>query len=157
MPASTAGMYSRGTRPPVILSTNSYPPPGPEGLDPDGHLGELARATGLLLVGVGDLLDGLRDGLAVGHLRLAHGGVDAELAQHAVDDDLEVQLAHARDDGLAGVLVGADLERRVLLGQRLERLRHLLLVDLGLRLDRDVDDRLGELELLERDLGARAW
>ncbi len=31
----------------------------------------------------------------------------------AVDDDLEVQLAHAGDDGLAGLLVGADAERRI--------------------------------------------
>ena len=74
--------------------------------------------------------------------------------RHAVDDDLEVQLAHAGDDGLAGVLVGADLEGGVLLGQALEGLAHLLLVDLGLGLDRHVDDRLGELELLQRDLGA---
>jgi hypothetical protein len=29
-------------------------------------------------------------------------GLDLELALHAVDDDLEVQLAHAGDDGLAG-------------------------------------------------------
>ena len=61
---------------------------------------------------------GLGDGLAVGHLRLADGGVDLELAQHAVDQHLEVQLAHAGDDGLAGLLVGADLEGRVLLGER---------------------------------------
>ena len=32
-----------------------------------------------------------------------------------------------------------------------ERLAHLVLVDLGLGLDRDVDDGLGELELLEHD------
>ena len=35
--------------------------------------------------------------------------------------------------------------------ERLERLAHLLLVDLGLGLDGDVDDRLGELERLEDD------
>ena len=97
------------------------------------------------------LVDRLGDRLAVGDLRLADGGVDLELAQHAVDEHLEVQLAHAGDDGLAGLLVGADLEGRVLLGQREERLAHLVLVGLGLRLDGDVDDRLGELELLEHD------
>src|SRR5688572_26349858 len=37
----------------------------------------------------------LLEGLAVSHLRLADRGFDAELALHAVDDDLEVQLAHA--------------------------------------------------------------
>ena len=102
------------------------------------------------------LLDRLGDRLAVGDLRLADGGVDLELAEHAVDDHLEVQLAHAGDDGLAGLLVGADLEGRVLLGEGEEGLAHLVLVDLGLRLDGDVDDRLGELEVLEHDLGARA-
>src|SRR3712207_7037861 len=46
------------------------------------------------------------------------------LAQHAVDEHLEVQLAHAGDLGLAGLLVRGDLERRVLLGQAAERDRH---------------------------------
>ena len=114
-------------------------------------MGELALAAGLLDVAVDDLLDRLGDRLAVGDLGLADGGVDLELAQHAVDEHLEVQLAHAGDDRLAGLLVGADLEGRVLLGERLEGLAHLVLVGLGLRLDGDVDDRLGELELLEHD------
>jgi hypothetical protein len=48
-------------------------------------------------------LDGLLDRLAVGHLRLADVGLDLELALHAVDEDVEVQLAHALDDRLAGL------------------------------------------------------
>src|SRR3546814_11706386 len=36
-----------------------------------------------------------------------------------------------------------------------EGLAHLVLVDLRLRLDGDVDHRLGELEVLAHDLGAR--
>ena len=64
-----------------------------------------------------DLLDPLADRLAVGDLRPADVGVDLELAQHAVDDHLEVELAHAVDQGLAGLLVGLDLEGRVLLGE----------------------------------------
>ena len=118
---------------------------GAGGLEVDDDVGELARAAGLLLVAVDDLLDRLGDRLAVGDLRLADVGVDLELAQHAVDEHLEVQLAHAGDDRLAGLLVGADLEGRVLLGERGERLAQLVLVGLGLRLDGDVDDRLGEL------------
>ena len=39
---------------------------------------------------------GLVIGLAVGDLRLADGRLDGELALHAVDEDLEVELAHAR-------------------------------------------------------------
>ena len=119
---------------------------GAGGLEVDDDVGVLARAAGLLDVAVLDLLDRLGDRLAVGDLGLADVGVDLELAQHAVDEHLEVQLAHAGDDGLAGLLVGADLERRVLLGQRLQRLAQLVLVGLGLRLDGHVDDRLGELD-----------
>src|SRR5207302_10582808 len=77
----------------------------------------------------------LLEGLAVGHLRLAHRGLDAEFALHAVDDDLEVQLAHARNDGLARFLVGMHAERRVFLREATERHAHRLLVDPGLRLD----------------------
>src|SRR5919112_504511 len=120
-----------------------------EGLDADLDLGELARATGLLLVRVVGPLDGLADRLAVGHLRLADVGLDVELAAHAVDQDLQVELAHARDDRLTGLLVEADLERRVLLGQLLDGRAQLLLVALGLRLDGHRDDRRGEGHRLE--------
>src|ERR1700730_518234 len=91
------------------------------------------------------------DRLAVGDLRLAHVGVDRKLPQHPVDDDLEVQLAHPGDDGLGGVLVGPDLERRVFLGELGERLAHLLLVHLGARLDRHADDRVLEHDRLQQD------
>src|SRR5262249_50894850 len=85
------------------------------------------------------LRDLLADRLAVGDLRLADVGVDLELAQQAVDDDLEVQLAHAGDDRLAGLLVRAHAEGRILGRELRERGPELLLVSLGLRLDRDVD------------------
>ena len=48
--------------------------------------------------------------LAVGDLGLADVGLDVVLAAHAVDQHLEVQLAHAGDLGLAGLLVGLDLK-----------------------------------------------
>ena len=60
-----------------------------------------------------------------------------------------MQLAHALEDGLADLLVGRDAERRVLGGQLGQRHAQLLLVGLGLRLDRDLDDRIGEFHLLE--------
>ena len=47
----------------------------------------------------------------------------------------------------------ADLEGRVLFGQRVEGLGHLVLVGLGLRLDGDVDDRLGELRAARSTIG----
>ena len=60
-------------------------------------------------------------GLAVGDLRVADAGLHAELAAQAVDDDLQVELAHPADDDLARVGVGVDAERRVLDREPLER------------------------------------
>ena len=100
----------------------------------------LAAAAGLAHE-LAFLLDLGADRLAVGDLRLADVRLDLELALHAVDDDLEVQLAHAGDDRLAGLLVGADAERRVFLREALQREAHLFLVGLGLRLDGDRDHR----------------
>ena len=92
-----------------------------------------------------------RERLLVGDLRLADAGFDAELALQAVDDDLEVQLAHAGDDDLARLLVGLDAERRIFLHQLLEADAELFLVALGLGLDGQRDDRLGEVHRLEHD------
>ena len=69
------------------------------------------------LVGVALVHDGLADGLAVGDLRLALVALNLELAAHTVDDDVELELAHAGDQGLAGLFVGRDLEGRILFGQ----------------------------------------
>ena len=62
-----------------------------------------------------------------------------------------MQLAHAADDGLAGLLVELDGEGRVLFGELLDRGAQLLLVGLGLRLDGDLDDRVREVHGLEDD------
>ena len=121
------------------------------GSSADDDVAVLTTTAGLADVAHLDLFDRLGDRLAVRDLRLADVGFDLELAQHAVDEHFEVQLAHAADDRLAGLFVGVDLERGVFLGQRLQRLAHLVLVGLGLGLDRDVDDRLREVERLEDD------
>ena len=57
------------------------------------------------------------------------------------------------DQGLAGFLVRFDPEGRVLLAEALQGVAHLLLIGFGLRLDRDGDHRLRELDALERDRG----
>ena len=62
-----------------------------------------------------------------------------------------MQLAHAGDERLPGLLVRADAERRVLLGEPLQADAELVLVGLRLRLDRDRDHRLGEVDRLEAD------
>ena len=95
------------------------------------------------------------DGLLVGDLRLADVGLDLELALHAVDEDVQVQLAHAADDGLAGLLVQVHLEGWILLGELLDRQAQLLLVALGLGLDGHLDHRIGEGHRLQHDLVVR--
>ena len=90
------------------------------------------------------------DGFAIGDLRRAGVGVHLELALEAVNDDFQVQLAHARDDELAGFLVGETTERRVFLGQPLQAFGHLVAVLLGLRLDGHADDRFGERRRFQR-------
>ena len=118
-------------------------------LDVDVDDAELARAAGLLDEAALDLVRRAADRLAVGDLRAPDVRLDAVLALHAVDEDLEVQLAHAGDLDLAGLLVGLHLEGRVLLGQAAEGDGHLLLVDLRLGLDGDLDDGLGEVDVLQ--------
>ena len=151
MPASTAGMYSFGITPPRDRVDELVAPARAERLEGDHDVAVLAAPAGLADVALLDLVDLLADRLAVGDLGLADVRVDGELPQHPVDEDLEVQLAHPRDDGLAGLLVGAHPERRVLLGQAEQGLGQLLLVGLGLRLDGHVDHGLGEHERLELD------
>ena len=91
----------------------------------DDRMAVLAATTGLaneLALGGEDLVART---LAVGNLRLADVCLHLELAHQAVDDDLQVQLAHAGDDGLAGLMVGGHAEGRVLLGQLLQGDLHL--------------------------------
>ena len=85
-------------------------------------------ATARLLGQLAVAFAGLGDGLAIGDLRRTGVGLDVELAAHAVHDDVEVQLAHAGDDRLAGFLVGLDREGRIFLDQAAEGLAHLFAI-----------------------------
>ena len=53
----------------------------------------------------------------IGNLRRAYVGLYLELAQQTVNDNLQMQLAHAGDDGLAGLLIGVGLEGGIFFGQ----------------------------------------
>src|SRR5690606_33990451 len=101
----------------------------------DEDVAVLAAPAALAHEAALDPLNRTGEGLLVGDLGPPDVGLNLELPQQPVDDDLQVQLAHALDDRLARLLVGVDAEGRVFLGQLAQGLAHLVLVGLGLRLD----------------------
>src|SRR5205823_3153641 len=87
---------------------------------------------------------GFGDGFAIGNLRRARARVHFEFPKQTVADDFQVQLAHARDDELAGLLVGEAAESRVFFRQTLEPFPHFVAVGPRLGFNRHADDRLGK-------------
>ena len=84
-----------GIAPPTILLTNSNPLPDSDGSTVNDDMAVLATTTGLLDVlrfGFGFSADRFSES----DLRLADIGFDLEFPEHTVDDDFQVQLAHAR-------------------------------------------------------------
>src|SRR5262249_9733997 len=77
---------------------------------------ELAATTALLLVAVVALGAAL-DRLAIRHVRLRQRDLDAEALLHPLDEDLEVEVAHALDERLLRALLVVAGERRILLVQ----------------------------------------
>src|SRR6185295_2361896 len=108
----------------------------------------LATAAGLTHE-LADAFCGSGDRFAVSDLRATDIGIDAELALEAVDDDLKMQLAHAADDRLPGLLIARHLEARVFGGQSLQTDRQLLLILTGLRFDGLGDNRRRKFERLK--------
>ena len=115
-----------------------------QGLEGDLHLCELTGTTGLLLVGVVDLLDCLLDGLAVSNLRLTNVSLNLELTLHTVNGDVQVQLTHTTNFGLTGFFVQRNGEGGVLSGKLLDSGGQLFLVTLALGLDSHEDHGLRE-------------
>mmetsp|Transcript_67763 Transcript_67763/g.153236 ORF Transcript_67763/g.153236 Transcript_67763/m.153236 type:complete len:457 (-) Transcript_67763:1171-2541(-) len=122
------------------------------GLENHLDLGELAGATRLLLVRVPELV-GLGDGLPVGNLRGTNLSVNLELTLEAVHNDLQVQLPHALDHRLVGLLVTAVAERWVLSRELAKSVDHLVGIHLRLWLAGHLDDRLREVHLLQHNGG----
>ena len=102
-------------------------------------------------MGVLELLDRLADGLAVSNLRVTDVCFNLELALHAVNQDVEMELAHTADNGLAGFLIQVNGEGRVLFSQTLNSGTQLLLVSLGLWLNSNGDNRIREGHGLQND------
>jgi hypothetical protein len=89
------------------------------GLELDPAVAELATAAGLLLVPALDLRPAL-DRLAVGHLGRLEDHVDLVAALGLLDGYLDVQLAHAREEHVPGLLVAVEMQVDVLI----EELEH---------------------------------
>src|SRR5690606_24102283 len=96
-------------------------------------------------------LAGVANSFTVGHLGLAGVGLDVEYALNEVNDDVQGHLTHTAKDALTGLDGAAHAERGVFLSQPAQSDTHLLLVSLGFRLDRYVDNRLGEIHALQND------
>ena len=118
------------------------------GLHGDLDMAILAGTAALALV-LGLLVHLLADSLLVSHLGSAHIGLHLELTEQTINNDLQMELAHASDDGLAGLLIGIGLEGGVLFRQLHQCQAHLLLTSLGLGLDGDTDHGLGEVHGLQ--------
>ncbi|RMO78325.1 hypothetical protein ALQ36_05199 [Pseudomonas syringae pv. primulae] len=93
----------------------------------------------------------LRDALTIGNLRLADVGFDVELTAHPVNQDVQVELAHARDDRLTSLFISFDAERRVFLSKFAQCNTHFFLVILGLWLNGNRNNRLREVHTNQDD------
>src|SRR6266566_3488539 len=82
-------------------------------LEVNDHMAVLPAAAGLADELPFDVFDPLPYGLAIGDLRAADVRVHFELTPHPLDDDLEVQLAHAADDRLRRLGVGMYAKRGI--------------------------------------------
>src|SRR6476646_2791952 len=120
--------------------------------DEDLAVAELTATARLLLVPVpGARL--LANRLLVRHPRWMQLDRDVEAALQTVDRDLDLHLRQPGDELLAGLRVAPERDRRVFLREAPQAGRHLLLVALRLRRDREAHDRLGEVDVrrLDRD------
>src|SRR6266481_4775277 len=94
----------------------------------------------------------LADRFAIRHLRTANISLHIVFAQHAVDDDFEVQLAHAGNQRLPCIRFGGHAERRIFLREALHSDAEFVLVSLGLGLDSHGNNRRREINRFQDDL-----
>ncbi len=111
---------------------------------------ELTTAACLLLEYFAEL-DGTCDSFLVCNLGTALVALYLEFAAKTVDDDIEVELTHTGDNGLAGLLVSLHAECRVFFGELLEAYAEFVEVLLGLGFYGDTDHGFGEFHSFEND------
>ena len=95
--------------------------------------------------------NGFTDGFTVSNLRFAYGAVYVKFTSHTIDNDVEVEFAHAGDDGLVGFRIGVYFEGRIFFCQSLKSIAHLFLVSFGLWFNSNGNDRIREFHFFEDD------
>src|SRR5699024_10526914 len=108
----------------------------------------LSASTGLFCILAVDVRC-LGNGLFVSNLLCAYVGLYLELAEKTVNDDLKVKLTHTCDDRLSCFRICMSAECRVFFCKFCKRLTELALGCFGLRLDRDLDNRIREFHGLK--------
>src|SRR5712675_1097629 len=111
----------------------------------------LAAAAGLLDV-LAFRFRFLADRFAISDLRTANISLHIVFAQHAVDDDFEVQLTHAGNQRLPGIRFSGHAERGIFLREALHSHAQLVLVSLGLGLDSHGNYWRREIDRFQNDL-----
>src|SRR3989344_1648541 len=86
----------------------------------------------------------LTDSFTVSHLGRTDVSLNSKFTLHAIDNDFQMELAHTRDNGLAGFMIDFNHKSRVLFSQALQGKAHLFLVGLSLWLNGDTDRWLWE-------------
>ena len=114
------------------------------------NVGKLTTTTTLFLVNFAKC-NVLGDGLFVVNLGLTLVTFHLKFAFQAVDDDVQVQLTHTRDNGLTTLLVGTNGKRGVFFGQLSQSVVKLGNVCLALRLNGDRNNRIGEGHRFQHD------
>ena len=84
-------------------------------------------------------------------LRLSDIGLNFKFSSHAIYKDLKVELTHPAYDRLACFGVVMNPKRRIFLFEAAQRHAELLLVHFRNRLDRHIDNGLGELHSLKHN------
>ncbi len=93
----------------------------------------------------------LTERFAVSNLRRANVCFDFEFPQKSVNDNVEVKLAHTRDNRLTRFLVCIRFESGVFFGKLNKRQSHLFLSRFRLRLYGELDNGVGESHLLQNN------
>ena len=113
------------------------------GLELNFTMSVLSTSTGLLRIFV-FLINRFGKCLFISNLRSAYVSLYFVFTKQTVYDNLQMQLAHTCDDRLSCLLIRMSTECRIFFCKFRQSFTHLALTCLGLRLDRQLDNRLRE-------------